>query len=306
MRTFRIFSVLAGTALLSVSAIAAENGMYRPGNPYFSNASQSPDQCAAMCRGDGTCQGWNFVKIRQSDSSGVCELNARHVAPVASAISISGDNTPTRVTARLVPSGTRTVRVGTIPNTQPGQTVRVGQVPQSKPATRRVVRKLPPPAQQQASPAIHRKPAQPQQQVALPTPRPQFRHSLDSAPMPPQQRPAARPQPETPKSHHTKRLQELIARQQAAAQSAPQTAQAPAQGSALPPRMPRPQLAPNAPATIVQESLFGSLYDDVKAPNAIGPEDIPVDADAPIATVASVPSKTVTTENLMAGAAPTN
>ena len=70
--------------------------------------------------------------------------------------------------------------------------------------------------------------------------------------------------------------------------------------------MPRPELAPNAPATIVQESLFGSLYDDVKAPKAIGPEDIPVDANAPIATVASVPSKKVTTENLMAGAAPDN
>ena len=307
MRVLNCLVVFACSALLAATAWAAEPGMYRPGNAYFSKMSSSPDQCAALCRGDGTCQGWNYVTVRPSDSQGVCELNARRVAPVPSAVSISGDNTPMRVTAHLVPSGMRTVRVGTVPTRQAAKPVRVGNVPSSRPATRRVVKTLPPPQQQKVSPAAYRRP-EPQQQATRtqPSPQPQFQHSLDSAPARPAQH-AARPQAETPKSHHTRRLQELIANQKAANLAAQQKAvEAPAPGSSLPPRMPKPTVPENAPAETVQQSLFGSLYDDVKAPKALGPEDIPDDVDAPIATVASVPTKKITVDNMMAGAAPNN
>ena len=39
------------------------------------------------------------------------------------------------------------------------------------------------------------------------------------------------------------------------------------------------------------DPLFGSLYDDVKAPKTLTAKDIPTDPDAPIPTVTSVPIK---------------
>jgi len=60
------------------------------------------------------------------------------------------------------------------------------------------------------------------------------------------------------------------------------------------------------PAERAQDSLFGSLYDDVIVPAPINAEEFSNNPDVPLATVKAVPTIPVTTENLagLAGAAP--
>jgi len=60
------------------------------------------------------------------------------------------------------------------------------------------------------------------------------------------------------------------------------------------------------PAARAQDSLFGSLYDDVIAPKPISADQITQQPNAPIATVTSVPTKPVQTETLsgLAGGIP--
>lgn len=68
---------------------------------------------------------------------------------------------------------------------------------------------------------------------------------------------------------------------------------------------PAEMISPKVPVGIsvaaAEESLFGSLYDDVTAPKSLTAQDIPTDSDAPIATVSRVPTKKVTVEDMMAG-----
>lgn len=68
------------------------------------------------------------------------------------------------------------------------------------------------------------------------------------------------------------------------------------------PHLMQPKIPPGISVAQAEQSLYGSLYDDVTAPRSLKPEDIPMDADAPIATVSSVPTKPVTVERLLAGA----
>ncbi len=315
MRLWHFLFIFTSLGVLSISAHAAETGMYRPGQAYQSVSVANPNICAAHCRGDAQCRGWNFVRVRPDTSSGVCELNARRVAPVASAISISGDAVNANPSTQLVSSGMRTVRVGALPTPSQNRVVRVGQVPQPTPQTqptqRRVVKHTPPPTLQKTMPAAYRAPqpspvpqAAPMPKAApipAPAPRPRFQHNLDSAPPAPQL--ASRGTPPTPKSFQAQKLKALIAAQNEQAQSQSKQAQS-ASSRVVPPRP--PMMNPNDPTELVQQSLFGSLYDDVKAPKVLGPDDIPTDANAPIATVSSVPTKPVKTQNMMAGPPPPN
>ncbi len=71
-----------------------------------------------------------------------------------------------------------------------------------------------------------------------------------------------------------------------------------------PPQPQLPQAMVKLPAERAQESLFGSLYDDVIVPAPINPETFSKNSDAPLATVKAVPTIPVTTENLEGLAGP--
>jgi len=93
-------------------AHAADQGQYRPGNPYQSLPLQSAALCETQCQSDRDCRGWNFVKINPRQDTGVCEFNAQSAAPVRSPMSVSGTGSVSQASSRLVSTGTRTVRVG--------------------------------------------------------------------------------------------------------------------------------------------------------------------------------------------------
>ncbi len=327
-----------------IAAQAADQGTYRPGQAYSSAIVSSYGFCASQCQGDAQCKGWNFVRVKPNSPNGVCELNASFARPVASPISISGDNSTARASNRLVSTGSRTIRVGAPPvNHAASNTVRVGQVP----SQRTTPSVAPQPRHQSASyktPQAAIAQAPPQRQIrrsAETAARPAFRHSLDGgAPNPrvPQQevRPPSRqstqsgtlrynlddatmvqgqprqqqaavrpPAPPTPQSLQAQRLQELIAARAAAGQSGSSEPPMPpgrqaANASSTPPKRALGPIA-NIPAEKVQQSLFGSLYDDVAVPKPLKAEDIPADQDAPIATVSR---RTINSDTLMAGAPP--
>ena len=125
------------TALLWISApvSAGDIGTYRPGVIYLSIPAQSPEQCVSQCAGDAQCKSWNFVAVTPSKT--ICEFNARKSQPVRSAISISGENYSVYDSAKVIPAGRRTYRVGQSVNmmthspgsTSLGMTTRVGAVP---------------------------------------------------------------------------------------------------------------------------------------------------------------------------------
>jgi len=109
---------LAFTASSTSMALAADLGQYRPGNAYQSVIAQAADICENHCSGDAQCRSWNYVKTNPK-AAGVCEFNTNDVAPVPSAISISGANSfgngfaATRHSDRIIAGGTNTIRVGT-------------------------------------------------------------------------------------------------------------------------------------------------------------------------------------------------
>lgn len=113
MRASLLLSVLCFG--LPASAFAAETGTYRPGQSYNSVMASSANQCAAQCKGDAQCKGWNFIRPRQMSRTGVCEFNAQKATPVPSPASISGDSETVRGSGNIVSAGTRTVRVGSQP-----------------------------------------------------------------------------------------------------------------------------------------------------------------------------------------------
>lgn len=140
----RILTAIALTTLLSAPAFSADLGTYRPGTPYSSSVATGADVCQSQCAGDAQCRGWNYVKPHPN-ASGVCEFLSSVSAPVASAISISGQGfSAMPSSSRLTSGGTNTVRVGT--SVAPvSNTVTIGQTPSG----RRIVREAPP---QQARP----------------------------------------------------------------------------------------------------------------------------------------------------------
>ncbi len=114
-------ALFLGSALAVVSGtlvLAADLGQYRPGNPYQSVIAPGADVCESHCAGDAQCRSWNYIKVNPQ-SAGVCEFNANDVAPVASAISISGANVGSSYRSGVVAGGTNTIRVGTQTISQP-------------------------------------------------------------------------------------------------------------------------------------------------------------------------------------------
>jgi len=315
MLAFRF--ALLGAALFPMTALAADYGTYRAGNSYMSMPAQNPEQCISFCNGDAQCKGWNFVKVNQSHT--ICEFNASQASPIASAISISGDSATAMNHRGLVPGGQRTTRVGqsAAQFSQARHTTRVGQtapsrkvvrtpVPQRDPrleianyrapvagiatpgATRapmpqRAIQQVPPARsmafrpQLDVLPSSHRSvPQRPLQTTA----KPKFRPILDSAtPHQSAQLPARPPEPPIAEPP-TIGAEDL--------DSIPKI-------SAMPQNRPNPSVeaglagGPVALSLPPNSSLFGSLYDDVKAPRSLTPSDIPADPDAPIPTVSSVP-----------------
>jgi len=330
----RLHHSLLTSAILMIGlpALAAESGTYRPGQPYMSVPAQSPDQCQQQCSGDAQCKGWNFVQVRRSANASICEFNARKVAPVASAISISGDSHSATDSSRIVQAGRRTVRVGA-PAPQPvlaGRTTRIGQPQVHAQAHRRIVpqQARANAAAPQAQPAIQqrqmmrgparqavRRQVQPVPQMHRPT-RTAFRHSVDmaapqramparpqapaAAPARPQFKPMldTAPQADAPGPVATQptaaRLERAPNISEASQASMPRARSISEASSAAYPSTPDSRLAgaPTAPVSVAQaqNSLFGSLYDDVKAPKTLTPADIPADPDAPIPTVHSIPT----------------
>lgn len=365
--TFLKFSAtfLCATALSSTSVFAADAGTYRPGNAYHSITAPSPDVCEMQCSGDAQCRSWNFVRISEL-AEGVCEFNENMSSPVASAISISGNNVSRARSTKVIAGQTNTVRVGAPSVTQAPAQRQVQ--PQAK---RQIVRQQPP---QTKSPqvATHRAPMPPTaagrsafvgsaatHPIGAPRRTPtavQFRHSLEEVrpTSPAAAAPQSRPQTRTTHSnapasysHADPRLQRQLQqqRQSVPAIPAPQRTATPSApsyqpyspqaepssyatasgGLTAPPGV--PPLAPQAPTANVapsyhtptmagapspvaprrvaipselsprpmgaSDSIFGSLYDDVKVPRPVDPA-LTTDPEAPIATVSSVPVAKIT------------
>ena len=371
--TFLKFSAtfLCATTLSSTSVFAADAGTYRPGNAYHSMTAASPDVCEMQCSGDAQCRSWNFVRISER-AEGVCEFNENMSSPVASAISISGNNVSRARSTKVIAGQTNTVRVGAPSVTQAPAQKRV-----QTEAKRQIVRQQPP---QTKSPqvATHRAPMPPASAgrstfvgsaAAHPVRAPhstaaavQFRHSLEevrptspvaAAPRTGPQSRTARSNVPASYSHADPRLQRQLQQQRQSAPAIPANQRtntpsapsyqpyspptAPASYAAasgglsappgvppLAPQTPTPNAAPTyhaptmagAPAPVAprrvsipselsprpmgaSDSIFGSLYDDVKVPRPVDPA-LTSDPEAPIATVSSVPVAKITS-----GALPT-
>jgi len=284
---------LFAIGLLSASSAAAQTGTYRAGAPYAANPATSAQQCISTCAGDAACRGWNFVTLRED--AAICEFNSRDATPVPSPNAVSGTAPgATPASHRLVRTpGSATVRIGqpvmpkpaTKPAPQPKATARTTLAATAP--TRRIIQRRPVPQQRPAQPAAHTRrvaPVPPQaRQAASPDPRMMFRHSLEGSHViapahtirPPQ--PAPRPAI-APAARPTPRP---------APQAAPTSSQPVAQAPApVPTPAPAPQIPMSAAAA--QDSLFGSLYDDVSIPAPANPKAL-ADPDAPVATSVAVP-----------------
>lgn len=341
--------VLSSSALIGSSAFAADAGTYRPGNSYNSITANSPDICEMQCSGDAQCRSWNYVRISEM-AEGVCEFNDTLSSPVPSAISISGNNVSRGRSPRVVVGKTNTVRVGAPTVTQPRvkmarTTPVVTRAPSITPQSNAAGLSL---MEQQRlnsqrghnqiaakAPTTRRAPARRNAPMA-----PQFRHSLEDAPVaaaPPRtanNAPASMTRPAmqaAPTVYGDPRLVRKLQQRQSAAQNlpsyppaAPQTppqVTASAGGLSAPPGVPplsepatanlgqssymRPSMAGAPPVPSQRrvsipselsprpmnsgDSLFGSLYDDVKVPRPLDPS-IAADPEAPIPTVSSVPT----------------
>lgn len=302
-----IFSITG----LSLNAFAAETGTYRPGEAYHSVTASSPSQCAAQCSGDAQCKGWNFIRPRQMSRTGVCEFNARSVTPVPSPVSVSGNNATARMSSRIIPAGTNTVRVGTRPALTAVKAVPQKVVSRSVPVMRHSLDTQPSrraaPGAARPGPQFHysldggsksehtqtqtlpAKMAAPQTLV-----RARFQHSLDGGSYSAAK--SAAPQPAVPRLTAQQAPSSLAPTQERQLlASAPRQTPRPAQSE-------RVQMTPHSAPP--QQSLYGSLHDDVTVPLTLTPENMPADPDAPIPTVRSV--RTYPTESgtlaMMAGA----
>ncbi len=366
---------LLSAGLIPLTAMASDYGTYRAGGTYMSVPATSPDQCISQCQGDAQCKGWNFVQI--SPDRMICEFNARRVPPIASNISISGDNGSNIDNHRLVPGEHRTTRVGQMPRMvqRPGSVTRVGSVPSPRvgtvPAPRSAI--IPPQQSQMAYAAPRRQtayqaqplpqsqpikattrrtarrsqtgsrraPVLPQLPYVKPIPQaqhqaanfqstpsaPLYRPQLDTAQQSPAYEQAYATQHGTPPGYQPQLDVMMPPPEMApkASMAQPSMAQSQAQPPAIdpyayagppiseaseyydppviraedvpgmirPPAMPDPSMdlagGPIAGTLPPGNSLYGSLYDDVRAPRTLGPKDIPSDPDAPISTVQSVP-----------------
>jgi len=339
---------LLSAGLFPFTALASDYGTYRPGSTYMSVPATSPEQCISQCQGDAQCKGWNFVQI--SHHRKVCEFNARKVRPIASAISISGDNETTMDNFRVVPGGQRTVRVGQLPKAvasptpvrrvaappPPLQQPRVVRAAHQNQAVSTTMRPMP-----QTTRPVRRPATVVRQGARRSAPSPVYQPQLDTirqphlgyspAPQPPAHQPPAQQAPthqaHAPQMQAAPRFQPQLdsmmpppdmASPPEMAPSPPPSAEFQSQAYAGPPISDAPGIS--SPPTVLAEnvpgmtrprampdpsrdlaggpiagnlppnnSLYGSLYDDVKAPRSLGRDDIPADPDAPISTVKTVP-----------------
>ena len=323
MRTFAQFALtsiatLGLTQLAATPAFAADPNTYRPGQAYLKTSATSFEACEQQCRGDAQCRGWNFVRPNAGARTGVCEFNQRSAMPIGSAISISGEiNTSVDpLMSRAVPTGARTIRVGT-PERQIQQPVRT-----QRGATQ--VNRMPVPGRAPtARPSAHTKPQLPNQDQRQ-------SRTYGGAPQLAPQQSAKTPPQMTPEQQHYRqqflmeqqRLQQYRAQQQAGMrrqqqmvdpqlmplpQAAPQ--QTPAQMMQRPqaqqaaPQMPAQMApAPGAPlrmsqGPMVQRSLYGSLHDDLTQHTPVQrPQTAPdnlANPDAPVSTSRAAPTKPV-------------
>lgn len=305
---------------LALSALAADQNTYRPGQAYLKTAATSHQACAQQCQGDAQCRGWNFVRPNPRTASGICEFNARVAAPVNSAISTSGEviTSIDPLMSRAIPTGARTRRVGT-----PIVEVRKPATPATRPTQ---VRRMPVPAPQKSlSPTSYSKPI-----TAAPNARPPRTYGGTPTPMQlpmptqikaPVQRPAQQ-QKLTPQQQYYR--QQFLADRQRAEQARAQQQNAMRQQQFQRPQMERPpapipqpvgpqhiqqppQAVQNAPSAAApmpqQQSLYGSLHDDLTknlrpvARPQTAPDNLN-NPDAPISTSRAVPAKPVETAPL--------
>lgn len=316
-------------------AWAAERGTYRPGSPYQSVPSQNAMTCETQCRSDRDCRGWNFLKVSPRQASGVCEFNAQSVAPISSAISISGDGSVGQVSSRLVSTGTRTIRVGS-PEPRSAR--------QAQPAQRSNLQSSPQPGQRIIREPIPRRDTVTPGHYRTPYSAPRLMHSLDGGRVTTPQRntasrqtvsPYASPQNysvQNPSVNTQPRLQhalgdssiqrphnhqfrpiEPVNTTYAPQQSEPRS-QAPIvapmrnrqqsrthpQSAPARPPIQKPQTNFQPPVNIqaAEANLFGSLYDDVAQPKPMTHSEM-ADPNAPISTTTSVPAKRHSADALM-------
>lgn len=307
MRTVVTFLAILCLAALTGAAFAMDPGTYRPGQPYHSSKSDSAYACSAQCQSDSQCQGWNFVTVKRGAKFGICEYNARRAAPVSSPVSVSGDSiAANRTSTQLISGGSRTLRVGSQPSAQP----RFSRVPQN--TSRQVISQ--PTAQHPTQQAVHR---------PAPTRRPL--HALDTLPQRAAPQPAPRPVTTPRFQHSLEATQPMNSQSQRAPVQRPQM-RAPQRPAYAPQANPRPVAATRAQPTRLplpkvearpmenrpmarapiqtRNSLYGSLHDDVIVPKPLTPADIPLDPNAPIPTVRSVPTQKVMKDRLYGMAGP--
>jgi len=144
----RGLSLFILSSVLALPAFAVDPGTYRPGMTYDSISAANANICESQCSGDAQCRGWNFVKINPTQTTGICEFNAREAAPVPSPYSISGDNISQFRSAKLIQGRNNTVRVGDV----------AGSVQRSAPATKRRVVREPIPQRLQPQSTSYQKP----------------------------------------------------------------------------------------------------------------------------------------------------
>ena len=275
-------SLFALGLCLSAAPAYAQVGTYRPAPVASVSPATAPDQCVSHCSGDAGCRGWNFVTVAPGQA--VCEMLAGDAEPVPNLRATSG------TAPGLAPSHHRILR-GT-----PGRTVRIGS-PEPRIVTRPAAKPTSQPAR--AMPPIERRPV-PQA--------PRFRHALETAPRPAWSQPRAAapvaPAPTRPVPVQPPTQRPVAAPRPVAPQPAP-AAPARSPFAAKPQTAPQPQTqmrppVPQAPRTLgnVEESLFGSLYDDVAIPAPPEVSENIADADAPVATAVAVPVRPVSSESL--------
>ena len=290
----RFLTLSALATLLAAPAFAADLGTYRPGTPYHSSVAAGADVCDNQCAGDAQCRGWNYVKPNPL-APGVCEYLSTVSSPIASQISISGENVSgASFSSRVTSGGTNTIRVGTqVP--QSNNPVRVGAAP----APRRVIRQaVPQQAKSQRASTLpvenmsltaqqnryrHGQVAQPQRPVraaipqapirpAMPPQGPMFRPMLDAP------APAASPQAARQPRQRGRRITgpRNAAPAPAAAPYPPQAAPQVARGQAPYPQNPAWQReAPHVQAPQNQVMARGSSRPPVGQPIAPPPQVAP-------------------------------
>ncbi|NNC37804.1 MAG: hypothetical protein HKO02_10140 [Hyphomonadaceae bacterium] len=299
--TFSFLATVFLSQSLAMSAVAADQNTYRPGQAYLKTAANSHEVCAQQCQGDAQCRGWNFVRPNPRTATGICEFNARVATPVRSAISVSGEvmTSVDSLMSRAIPAGTRTRRVGT-----PTVEARKPATP-SKRATE--VKRMPVPAPQKSlRPTAHTRPM-------VATPNAQQSRVYGGSQVPAagnqQQRSQAAQPGLTPQQQHyrqqflarQKQQEQMQARQQAALRQ-----QQMQRLQTTPPAMPVPEALRPQPIPQPQmqpQSLYGSLHDDLtKSMTPIErPQTAPdnlANPDAPVATSRAAPAKPVETKPL--------